>query len=258
MDADRRLTGGLDTHFLQHTFVWLLTKNASPPPSEGQEIEGTRRLVLAFWAHEAWCRSGSADEDDDYQPMSQLGYEVSAVLARLSFEVPRDRAPDFWTPVFALGPKGHYAIGNFLTSWFEQITDTTDIADLMARWRAMTNTFSMRRIGRLADNGSTGKAWSARCSASERTAKFYAHPVTPPSSRGCVISTKRGPRLSRLKGDEDNLAGILRVPEHRCWAPASFGRTVMDCKISSRAIPDTDIGIGSGPRIPTWNCSMKL
>jgi hypothetical protein len=38
---------------------------------------------------------------------------------------------------FALGPKGHYAIGYFLTARFNQITEATVVADFTQLWRPM-------------------------------------------------------------------------------------------------------------------------
>src|SRR5262249_8783832 len=72
-EPDRRLSGSLDTHFLQNAFGWLLrneTRRALPI----QELETRRQLVAAFWAHQAWWQSGSGkDENDDYQTMHEFG-----------------------------------------------------------------------------------------------------------------------------------------------------------------------------------------
>ena len=43
-------------------------------------------------------------------------------LARLIVESPAAAGLELWRPVFALGPKGHYAVGHFLTCWFALIT----------------------------------------------------------------------------------------------------------------------------------------
>jgi hypothetical protein len=94
--------------------------------------------VAAFWAHQAWWQSGSGkDEGNDYRPMDQLGYAILDEIARLIVDSPAAAAPALWRPVFALGPKGHYAIGHFLTCWFSQITDATVVTDFAQRWRPM-------------------------------------------------------------------------------------------------------------------------
>jgi hypothetical protein len=135
-EPGRRLSGSLDTHFLQNAFAWLFR-------SEGQvisenELETNRQLVSAFWAHQAWWQSGSGkDDDDDYEPMHQLGYTILGELARLIIESSPVVALTLWRAVFALGPKGHYAIGHFLRCWFNQITETTVVAEFAQRWRPM-------------------------------------------------------------------------------------------------------------------------
>ena len=52
-------------------------------------------------------------------------------------ESPTPLALALWDPVFALGPKGHYAVGHFLKCWFNQITETTIVAEFTqpgVRW----------------------------------------------------------------------------------------------------------------------------
>jgi hypothetical protein len=94
--------------------------------------------VAAFWAHQAWWQSGSGkDENDDYRPMPSFGYTILDELARLIVESPAATAAALWGPVFALGPKGHYAVSHFLTCWFSQIDETTVVAEFAQRWRPM-------------------------------------------------------------------------------------------------------------------------
>ena len=69
--------------------------------------------------------------------MHQLGYKILDELARLIIESPTAVAPGLWRPVFVLGPKGHYAIGHFLTCWFNQLTEVTVVAEFAQRWRPM-------------------------------------------------------------------------------------------------------------------------
>ncbi len=97
-----------------------------------------RKLVAAFLAHQAWWEQGSGkDDNDDYQPMQQFGYALLDELAHLVMESPVPVGPELWRPVFALGPKGHYAVGQFLTCWFTLVTKETNVAEFAKRWRPM-------------------------------------------------------------------------------------------------------------------------
>jgi hypothetical protein len=136
-ERGRRLSGSLDTHFLHAAFGWLF-RDQSGRVIPTQEIETHRQLVGAFWAHQAWWQAGSGeDEDDDYQTLHGFGYAILEELARLIVESPTTVAPTLWRPVFALGPKGHYAVGHFISCWFSQITETTVVAEFAQRWRPM-------------------------------------------------------------------------------------------------------------------------
>src|SRR5262249_1073024 len=77
------------------------------------------------------------DEDDDYHSMHQFGYAVAEEIARLIVDSPAAAGIALWHPVFALGPKGHYAIGHFLNCWFSLITETTVVIEFAERWRPM-------------------------------------------------------------------------------------------------------------------------
>src|SRR5208283_3682409 len=93
------------------------------------------------------------DADKDYAPMSQLGYKVVAELAQLTSDAPINSSNAIWTPVFELGPRGHYSIGTFLTNWFNQITETTNIEEFRLRWRPMIEYV----FGR--EDWATGRQW---------------------------------------------------------------------------------------------------
>jgi ABC-type oligopeptide transport system ATPase subunit len=136
-EPGRRLSGGLETHFLQRAFGWLFLTGAARTVV-ASELETHRRVVAAFWVHQAWWLSGSGkDENDDYQPMHEFGYAILGELGRLIMESAVDTGRALWEPVFALGAKGHYAIGHFLSSWFALVTDQTNSSDFAKRWRAM-------------------------------------------------------------------------------------------------------------------------
>jgi hypothetical protein len=59
-EAGRRLSGSLETHFLQSVFAWLFRAQAGRV-IPAQELETHRQLVAAFWAHQAWWQSGAAE-----------------------------------------------------------------------------------------------------------------------------------------------------------------------------------------------------
>ena len=128
------MSGGLDTHFLEQAFAWLLVEGAGlPDPAEQAALLG------AFWSHEAWCLRGSADDDDDdFKSRGQFGgYSIVWALARLALSSPAATAAPIWEQVFAIGPRGHHAIDAFLAEWFTLIKEPTDLADFGKRWRPM-------------------------------------------------------------------------------------------------------------------------
>jgi len=136
-EPGRRLSGSLETHFLQHAFAWLF-QSGTPLSIAAEELDVRRRLVTAFWAHQAWWLSGSGkDAEDDFQPMHEFGYAVLLELSRLVMASAAEAGPGLWQPVFALGPKAHYAIGHFLSGWFNSISQDTDISEFAKRWRPM-------------------------------------------------------------------------------------------------------------------------
>jgi hypothetical protein len=206
LPAGRRYSGGLDTHFLQNVFFWLLHESALPASAE-ERAEWTA-LLRAFWAFEAWCRAGSADDDDDYKPLSQmLGHHLVSVLARLTLATPPAEAAELWRPVLELGPRGHYAIGSFLSAWFGLITATTDIEAYAARWRPMIEYII------------SGTGWSANrfgyyAQALERQVLGFGADtyILRALGHASLIDSMRDLYQSwaenRLGGDEDNLAGF--------------------------------------------------
>jgi hypothetical protein len=130
---DRRMSGGLDTHFLEKAYGWLFAEGYGLPDPAEQAF-----LLGAFWSHEAWCLRGSADEDDDdFKSRGQLGHSIAWALAQLTLSSPAAKAHEIWEQVFALGPRGHHAIDAFLTQWLMLITEPTDVTDFGKRWRPM-------------------------------------------------------------------------------------------------------------------------
>jgi hypothetical protein len=207
MESGRRLSGSLQTHFLQSAFAWLF-RNQGSRLIPAQELEIHRRLVASFWAHQAWWQSGSGkDENDDYKPMPEFGYTILDELARLIVESPADAAPAMWRPVFELGPKGHYAIGHFLTCWFNQITETTVIADFAQRWRHMIE-FML-----LDEKWAKGGPWYYGQQLERQVLGFNASDYLKRYPDHATLIAMMCDLFEvwakkRLTGDEDNLAGF--------------------------------------------------
>ncbi|MGW1424650.1 hypothetical protein ACWAT4_31520 [Bradyrhizobium manausense] len=206
-EEGRRLTGSLETHFLGLMFGWLF-RDPADPVIPAHDLAAHRRLVSALWAHQAWWQQGSGeDERDDYQPMQQFGYDIVDELARLSLESSAEAALGLWQPVFALGPKGHYALARFFTIWFSQLTDTTDVAEFAKRWRPMIEAVVLN------------DAWAKRglwfhAQQIERHALGFGATDSlgkPKNAAGLLLAIRdcyEGWSKRRLVGDEDNLAGF--------------------------------------------------
>jgi len=207
LEDGRRLSGSLDTHFLHKAFGWLFLREAgqSVPP---QQLEERRKLVTAFWAHQAWWEQGSGkDDDDDYQPMHEFGYVLLDEVAHLIAESPVQAGPDLWKAVFALGPKGHYAVGHFLTCWFALVTEDTDVGEFAQRWRPMIEFLV------LDDAWAKGGPWYYGQRLERHVLGFgESDRLLRAGDNARLIVTMRDLyeawAKKRLTGDEDNLAGF--------------------------------------------------
>ena len=135
-DRSRRMSGALETHFLEIAFAWLLIdKNL---PADAAELEQRRHLLKAFWAHKAWRLVGSETETTgDYTPMDQFGYKLVDAIVAMILVTDAAQTSSLWQPIFDIGPKGHHAIGHFFTYFFMHLTDGTDPTSFMVRWRPM-------------------------------------------------------------------------------------------------------------------------
>ncbi|MFK4384672.1 hypothetical protein [Bradyrhizobium sp. USDA 223] len=204
-EPGRRLSGSLDTHFMQRAFAWLFLTGSARATGE---LEDRRRLVSGFWAHQAWWQSGSGkNADDDYQPMHEFGYAVLDELARLVMESPVDAGRALWEPVFALGAKGHYAIGHFLSCWFALLTEGTDPAGFAQRWRPMIEFCVLNK------EWSKGRPWYYGQRIERHVLGFGETDRLARLPNGAEVIAA-GANLyeawaaNRLSGDEDNLAGV--------------------------------------------------
>jgi hypothetical protein len=207
LEDGRRLSGSLDTHFLQQAFGWLFQRRDGQA-IPAQEIAAHRKLVGAFWAHQAWWEQGSGkDDDDDYRPIYEFGYALLNELAYLIVESPVSAGPELWRPVFALGPKGHYAVGHFLTCWFSLITKETNVAEFADRWRPMIEFLV------LGDAWATGGPWyyGQRLERHVLGLGESNHLVRLKECAGLIGSMRdlyEAWANNRLTSDEDNLAGL--------------------------------------------------
>ena len=203
----KRISVGLDTHFLGIAFSWLFQEDREVKIS-GQEVEEHRELVLAFWAHQAWWVSGRADnKNDDFPPIQSFGYKLLEEMVRLMVSSSPDICVRLWRPVFALGPRGHYAIRHFLTAWFMQLGDDTEIAEFASRWRPMIEFLV------LGDEWREGGFWYHEERLERMVLGFEsAAYLTRAQDHSKLVSTMRDLyscwATKRLGQNEDNLAGF--------------------------------------------------
>ncbi len=218
MEPGRRLSGSLETHFLQNAFGWLF-RNQTGRTIPAQELETHRQLVAAFWAHQAWWQSGSGkDEDDDYQPMHQFGYAILDEIAHLTVDSPTTGGPALWRPVFALGPKGHYAVGHFLTCWFSQITETTVAAEFAQRWRPMIEFMLLGEEWAKGGPCITASNWNGRFWDSARRRLSSGLQIMPRLSVWCESCLRSGPK------NASRAMKIISQGSARSLAPRSESR----------------------------------
>ena len=215
-DRSQRISGALDTHFLEIAFGWLLT--GKDLPTDAAALEQRRHLLKAFWAHQAWWLVGSESESSgDFPPMGQFGYKLLEAIAAMTFVTEASTAPALWRPVFDIGPKGHYAIRHFFLCCFGNLTDSTDTVAFAAHWRPMIEAVM------------EGRGWESgpryHQQSLERQALGFAN-------ADALIRPTKGPLLvesmrdlyrawaeKRLPGDEENLAAFCNLLSTRTGAP---------------------------------------
>jgi hypothetical protein len=104
-DRSRRMSGALDTHFLEITFAWLVTDKDLP--TDAAEREQRRRLLTAFWAHQAWRLIGSESESTrDYASMGQFGYRLLDAIAAMILVTDVSAASALWHRCSTSAPRG--------------------------------------------------------------------------------------------------------------------------------------------------------
>jgi hypothetical protein len=200
---DRRMSGGLDTHFLQKALGWLFVEGAGlPDPTEQAALLG------AFWSHEVWCLRGSTDDDDDdFKWRGQFGYQIVCALARLALLSPAAKANAIWEQVFAIGPRGYQAIGVFLTEWFTLIKKPTNVTEFSKRWRPII-AYTLNNKQRAAE----GKWYYAQRLEREVLGFGASGFITRVPGHAALISGMRDLYKSwaetRLPSNQDNTAGF--------------------------------------------------
>lgn len=214
----RRLSGGLDTTFLETAFAWLF-RNQADRVDQTEELEIHRQLVAAFWSHQAWWLVWSGkDEKDHYPPMHGFGYALLNELARLVPESSVSDAPALWRPVFTLGPKAHYAISHFLSCWFGQLTEATVVAEFAQRWRPMVEFMILN--SKWSENG----PWYYGEQLEREVLGFGASSfIGRVAGHAALVGTMRDLfriwAQKRLRRDEDNLAGFCGFLAHEVGKP---------------------------------------
>jgi hypothetical protein len=129
---------GFHSEVLRCAFSWLLC-GPSDVASKINMVDPSdaRVLLKALWAFEVWLNYAGIDYDDNLRPSRKLGNAVLDTLAQTVAHGPAGTSAELWRPVLTLGPKAHYAIGYFFTSWFSALKNVADVAAFVSTWRAM-------------------------------------------------------------------------------------------------------------------------
>ena len=215
-DRSRRMSGALETHFLEITYAWLLT--GTDMPTDAVEREQRRRLLKAFWEHQAWRLIGSESESTgDFATMDQFGYKVLEAIAAVVLVSDVSAAPALWQPVLAIGPKGHYAIEHFFLCFFSNLKEETDTAAFAAHWRPMIEAI-------LLGGGWEGGPWYYQQSLERQVLGFaHADRLVRPTQGPLLVESMRDLYRAwaekRLPEDEDNLGGFCNFLSTPAGAP---------------------------------------
>ena len=128
---ERRTGMGLDNHFLELLFYWLINGTGS-----GDWSEDTK-LIRWLWTYESERAKAQAKEDDgEYAlPSQHLGYDLLKKLAELTLAAPEAEARYLWESVLMHGPGAHYALGDFIRNLFQCLTNGADPAAFERVWR---------------------------------------------------------------------------------------------------------------------------
>lgn len=123
---------GLDGHFLELLFHWLITGSGTGDWAEDA------KLVGRLWAYEAERMRERAKEDNgEYGlPSQNFGYDLLMKLAELSLAAPKTQARTVWEPVLEHGPEAHYALQHFIHGLYLRLSKGDDPGAFERVWRA--------------------------------------------------------------------------------------------------------------------------
>jgi len=130
----KRWTGmGLDGHFLEVLFLWLINGSGTGDCAEDS------KLVRRLWAYEAERIRECAKEDNgEYGlPSQNFGYDLLLKLGELTLAAPENEARELWEPVLVHGPEAHYALQHFISGLFLRLSKGGDPYAFERVWREM-------------------------------------------------------------------------------------------------------------------------
>lgn len=206
----KRQFTGLNWHILNVGFNWLIDHelvevNVSAPENHS--------LIARLWRFEEWRMVGERDdmevdgednEAGEYDLPSELGYSILRIAPTFILAPPIGEADPIWRQILGLGPDGHYAINNFIGSWFLTLLRKHDPSRFMVEWQAMIDYA-------FAANWCSGRRWYR---GREMFVNLLGFNASRELTQGSVIC-ERLPELlpyyrrwaeEHLAGDEDNIA----------------------------------------------------
>jgi hypothetical protein len=130
---ERRTGMGLDGHFLELLFHWLIKG-----PGTGDLAEDTL-ILRRLWAYEAeHMREREKEVNGEYGlPSQNFGYDLLLKLAELSLVVPKTKTRTVWEPVLEHGPEAHHALQHFISGLFLHLSKGGDPDAFEHVWREM-------------------------------------------------------------------------------------------------------------------------
>ncbi|WP_206240177.1 hypothetical protein [Novosphingobium terrae] len=128
-----RVSAGVERHFLNTLFQWLLDREHPLGPNE---VATEFRLCLDLWGAEVREMKSRRNEKGEYPLPSDLGYSLLSKFASLLLVGPVEKAPDLWEAVFALGNDAHVAVEQFINA-FMRLAGTCDDQRFRSVWRDM-------------------------------------------------------------------------------------------------------------------------
>lgn len=133
-DPSDRHMPGLDTHFLEGLFGWLLdTRQAVSGPA----LEEQHRLIKQLWDYETAYLDDHRNDKGECQLPYQFGYDVSAKMAQLALILPAADAPKIWEAALRLGPDAHAVADHFAQAFWLQVSHGVENPTFERVWRGL-------------------------------------------------------------------------------------------------------------------------